>query len=442
MDASTLASLPSAFAAACRHARSDSELFERCREALVRGYNSERIWLTVSSPSSLMPLMPPPEWLAGSVEVVRLASGQTEVVIHADPAVAAEMRGHATSIALGLSVMLELHAVLQERQDQLNDAVFQLRALRQVARLLSSVHSTDETENLVLDFLAEVFFCWWACLYRPEGELYLPKVVRSLKGPMSLASVSRAELDQALPADCPVATTEDPLIGRILPPSAQLVISLDSGTERLAVLALGPRLHDQGFGPAESELVGTLAYAAAIALKNAQLVEQLQRSASTDPLTGLYNRRAMEERLVAELSRTRRHEVQTSVVMIDVDRFKLVNDTQGHATGDRLLVEIGRILKKQCRSLDAAGRFGGDEFLVILPMTSAAEALSFVSRVQRAVGSLDHAFPEFCSPSLSMGVAEAPRHGRGHDQILGAADAALYEAKRGGRNTVQTAPEP
>ena len=442
MDASTLASLPSAFATACRHARSDSELFERCREALVRGYNSERIWLAVTSPSTLMPLLPPPAWLAGSVEVVRLASGQTDVAIHAEPAVAAEMRRHATPIALGLSVMLELHAVLQERQDQLNDAVFQLRALRQVARLLSSVHSAEETENLVLDFMAEVFFCWWACLYRAEGGLYLPKVVRSLKGSMSLASISRAELDQALPADCPVATNDDPLIARILPPTAQLVISLDAGTERLAVLTLGPRLHDQGFSHTESELAGTLAYAAAIALKNAQLVEQLQRSASTDPLTGLGNRRAMEERLAAELSRTHRHQVATAVVMIDVDRFKQVNDTQGHATGDRLLVEIGRILKQQCRSLDAVGRFGGDEFLVILPMTSAKETRSFVERVQRAVRALDDAFPEFCSPSLSMGIAEAPRHGRGHDQLLGAADAALYQAKRGGRNAVQTALEP
>ena len=444
MDSSTslLASLPSAFANACRHARTDSELFERCREALARRFNSDRIWLSVTSPNALMTLLPPPDWLAGSVEVVRLGSGQTDVAIFAEPAVAAEMRGHATPIALGLSVMLELHSVLRERQGQLDDAVFQLRALRQVARLLSSVHSTEETENLVLDFMAEVFFCWWACLYRPVGDLYLPKVVRSLKGSMSLSTVARSELDRALPTDGPVSTTEDALIARILPPTAQLVVSLDAGAERLAVLTLGPRLHDQEFGQAESELAGTLAFAAAIALKNAQLVEQLQSAASTDPLTRLNNRRAMEDRLAAELSRSHRHHIQTSVVMIDVDRFKLVNDTQGHGTGDRLLVEISRILRQQCRSLDAVGRMGGDEFLVILPMTSAEEARNFVDRVQRAVGRLEQAYPEFGSPSLSMGIAEAPRHGRGPEQVLGAADAALYRAKRGGRNAVELAEEP
>jgi diguanylate cyclase (GGDEF)-like protein len=255
---------------------------------------------------------------------------------------------------------------------------------------------------------------------------------------MSLASVSRDALDRALPPDGPVATTEDALIARILPPTAQLVVSLDAGAERLAVLTLGPRLHDQQFGPAESELAGTLAYAAAIALKNSQLVEQLQSAASTDPLTGLSNRRAMENRLAAELSRTHRHQIRTSV-MIDVDRFKLVNDTQGHGTGDRLLLEIGKILRQQCRSLDAVGRMGGDEFLVILPMTTAAEATSFVDRVQRAVGRLEHDFPEFGNPSLSMGIAEAPKHGKGPEQLIGAADAALYRAKRGGRNAVETA---
>jgi diguanylate cyclase (GGDEF)-like protein len=436
---SALASLPAAFASACRHARSDDELFERCREALTRRFNSDRIWLSVTSPSAMMTLSPPPDWLSEAVEVIRLSSGQTDVGIFAEPAVAALMRGHATPIALGLSVMLELHSVLRERQDQLDDAVFQLRALRQVARLLSSVHSTEETENLILDFTAEVFFCWWACLYRPVGEEYVPKVVRSLRGSMSLASVSRDALNRALPTDGPVATTADALIARILPPTTQLVISLDAGAERLAVLTLGPRLHDQMFGQAESELAGTLAFAAAIALKNAQLVEQLQSAASTDPLTGLNNRRAMENRLAAELSRTHRHQIRTSVVMLDLDRFKQVNDTQGHGTGDRLLIEIGRILKQQCRALDAVGRMGGDEFLVILPMTSATEAESFVHRVQRAVGLLDHEFPEFGNPSLSMGIAEAPGHGKGPEQLLGAADAALYRAKRGGRNTVEIA---
>lgn len=438
-SAALLASLPGAFASACRHARTDSELFERCRDALVRRFKSERIWFNVPASTEMMGLLPPPEWLSGAVEVIKLGTGAGEIAIMAEPKVAAEMRGHATPIALGLSVMLELHTVLRERQGQLDDAVFQLRALRQVARLLSSVHSTEETENLILDFTAEVFFCWWACLYRPSGDKYIPRVVRSLKGSMTLDSVNRAELDRVLPTGTTVSSTADVGLAKLLPPTTQLVISLDAGAERLAVLSLGPRLHDQSFGATESELAATLAFAAAIALKNAELVEQLQSAASTDPLTGLLNRRVMEERLRAELSRTHRHQIRTSVVSLDVDRFKLVNDTQGHAVGDRLLIEISKILKQQCRTLDAIGRIGGDEFLVILPMTTAAEAEIFVNRLQRAMAGLEAQFPEFGRPSLSIGIAEAPRHGADAEGILGAADTALYVAKRGGRNAVQIA---
>ncbi|HTS86988.1 MAG TPA: GGDEF domain-containing protein [Gemmatimonadales bacterium] len=440
--AQPLASLPSAFAAACRHARSDSELLENCREALVQRFGSDRIWFSIVSPGNLVVDQLPPESHSGAVEVIRLSSGQTEIVIQADPAVASGLRPHATPIALGLSVMLELHAVLRERQGQLDDAIFQLRALRQVARLLSSVHSAQETESLVLDFMAEVFFCAWACLYRPLGEVYIPKAVRSHRGSMSLNPIDRMELEYAMPADSPVATADDVELAKLFPPTTRVIVSLEAGPERLAVLALGPRLQDQAFGPAECDLAGTLAFAAGIALKNAQLVEQLQSAASTDPLTGLSNRRAMEERLAAELSRTQRHSIRTSVVMLDVDRFKEVNDSMGHAAGDRLLLELARILKQQCRSLDAVGRMGGDEFLVILPMTTCEETGSFVARVQRAVAFLEKTHPEFGRPSLSMGIAEAPRHGDTPDAILGAADAALYRAKRGGRDTVATAEDP
>ena len=131
--------------------------------------------------------------------MARLGSGETEVVIHADPAVAGEMRAVAMPLALGLSVVLELRSILLERQAALDDAVFQLRALRQVARLLSSVHSIEDTEQLILDFMAEVFFAWWACLYRPEGEVYAPKVFRSLNDRLRPAPIDQAALDRALP---------------------------------------------------------------------------------------------------------------------------------------------------------------------------------------------------------------------------------------------------
>ena len=187
-----LATLPSAFAAACRLSRTEGELFERCRVALVRRFQSELIWLSLISPTEHMPRVGPAKGFEDAQEVARLSSGETEVLIHADPGVAGEMRAVAMPLALRLSVVLELRSILLERQAALDDAVFQLRALRQVARLLSSVHSIEDTEQLILDFMAEVFFAWWACLYRPEGDAYAPKVFRSLNDRLRPAPMDRA----------------------------------------------------------------------------------------------------------------------------------------------------------------------------------------------------------------------------------------------------------
>jgi hypothetical protein len=195
-----LSSIPSAFAAACRLSRTEGELFERCRMALVRRFRSERIWFDVVSGSDSRVRVGPSDGFADATEVARLGSGETEVAIHADRDVAVDMRAVAMPLALGLSVVLELRSILLERQAALDDAVFQLRALRQVARLLSSVHSIEDTEQLILDFMAEVFFAWWGCLYRPDGAVYAPKVFRSLNDRLRPAPIDGAALDRALPA--------------------------------------------------------------------------------------------------------------------------------------------------------------------------------------------------------------------------------------------------
>jgi diguanylate cyclase (GGDEF)-like protein len=434
-----LATLPSAFAAACRDSRSDAELFERCRDALVRRFHSDLIWLTVTGQGGMMTSIGTAEGRTSAVEVSRIKSGETEVVIWADPEVAQEMRGVAMPLALGLSVVLELRSVLLERQAALDDATFQLRALRQVTRLLSSVHSTEETEQLVMDFIAEVFFAWWACLYRPEQGEYVPRAFRALNDDGKPTPLNRVRLDTAFPIGSGVVRTDDISLASQVDPRTKILISLEAGTERLAVLALGARISGKNYGVAEFELAGTLSFAAAIALKNALLVEQLHSAATTDALTGLYNRRAVEQRLEAEISRATRHQLTTTVVLLDLDRFKQVNDSLGHAGGDRLLVLIAEVLRQQCRTLDAVGRLGGDEFLVILPMTSPEEAMVFVGRVLNDIKNLESSHPEFGRQSVSLGIAAAPRHGATLTALLASADIALYKAKNSGRNAVELA---
>lgn len=438
--ASALGTLPSAFAAAIRLSRSDAELFERCRDALVGRFNSTAIWFDISTPVSAVPRIGPREAWETAVPVARIRSGETEVVISAGPELAERLRSVALPLAHGLSVVVEMRSVLMERQSALDDATFQLRALRQVARLLSSVHSSAETEQLILDFMAEVFFTWWACLLRPAGDTYEPRIFRSLDERIRPAPVPRALLDAVLPTGAGATSAQDVALAALAPPTTELVVPLDAGVERLAVLLLGPRINERPYGPAELDLAGTLSFAAAIALKNAHLVEQLQTAANTDELTTLLNRRALEERLGAELSRSTRHALDTTVILLDLDNFKLVNDSGGHAAGDELLRGLGRLLKEQCRQPDVVGRLGGDEFLVMLPMTSPREAMVLIGRIQAGLPALDP-LGQGHPIAVSIGVAAAPRHGTTVGSLMAAADAAMYKAKRAGGNRAEVAGE-
>ncbi len=437
--ATLLSNLPSAFAAACRSSRTDGELLERCRLFLVHRFQVEQVWFTIRTSGGPQQFVGPLEGREAAVEVARLAAGETEVLVSATPQVAEQLRQVARPLVVGLAVVAELRSVLIERQAALDDADFQLRALRQVARLLSSVHSTDETEQLILDFMAEVFFAWWACLYRPVDDYFQPRVFRALSDRARPLPIDRAALDRALPAGSAAMTAHEVGLAQLVGQGAELIIPLDAGAERMAVLVLGSRISEKPYARPELELAGTLSFAAAIALKNSELVEQLQSAATTDELTGLYNRRALEQRLAAEISRSLRHSLHTSVLLLDLDRFKSINDTLGHPAGDRMLALVAEVLRRECRSLDVVGRLGGDEFLVILPMTSSQEAMVYVSRLQAGLKHVEERHPEFGRCTTSIGIAECPGHGQSVASVLAAADAALYRAKRSGRNAVEVA---
>jgi len=434
---SLLGGLSSAIAAACYQARSEVELYERCRDALVRSVGQDTIWLTVTAPSGTARVGPDTMQFTDAAEVFRCRSGETEIVLHSTPETVDRVRPAMAPLCFGLNVALELRSVLLDRQAALDDAAFQLRALRQVVRLLASVHSTEETQHLVLDFMSEVFFAWWAVLLRPVEGRYEPAQSRALGEGTSFETIDGRALDRALPPGSPVTTPGEVGVAALVPPGTELVVPLDAGGERLALLLLGPRINGKGYGRPERELSSTLALAAGIALKNAELVERLHSAATTDGLTGLFNRRAIEERLEAEISRSVRHQVRTTIALVDLDRFKLINDTLGHAAGDRYLVHIGELLRQHVRTLDVAGRIGGDEFLVILPMTSVEEARIFASRFRVGQEQFNASHPEFGQATVSIGLAESPRDGENVSSLLAAADAALYRAKHAGRNTVE-----
>lgn len=176
--------------------------------------------------------------------------------------------------------------------------------------------------------------------------------------------------------------------------------------------------------------------------RTAQLREtnaELERLALRDPLTGLYNRRYLEEALYTEVARGARYQLEVSLVFLDVDHFKAYNDTHGHPAGDALLIQLGEVLRVGGRASDVAARYGGEEFVLVLPQTSADGAKILADRVRERVE--QSAFPlQHSQPggnlTVSVGYATFPQDARNAAELLEAADRGLLKAKRYGRNCV------
>ena len=169
-------------------------------------------------------------------------------------------------------------------------------------------------------------------------------------------------------------------------------------------------------------------------------LHRYERHASTDALTGLSNRHSMEETFPVEVQRCIDERISVSLIMIDVDSFKSFNDKFGHVAGDRALSAVGQILRKQFRPRDLLVRYGGDEFAVLLPGATQAEALAIAERVRQAISVSDHISDDSLIKipvNVSMGVAELDTR-RSFEELLRAADEALYRAKDAGRNVVST----
>lgn len=167
-------------------------------------------------------------------------------------------------------------------------------------------------------------------------------------------------------------------------------------------------------------------------------LREAQTLSFTDPLTGLYNRRSLEKMLEREVLLAGRHHQPLSLVVIDVDHFKSVNDSFGHAAGDDLLRYVAKTLTETLRRTDLAFRNGGDEFVILLPQTTLNNALAAMEKVRRSLaqGTPERHAAKLPSPTLSIGVAELWR-GCAAPELLRAADSALYRAKRESRNCVR-----
>lgn len=183
------------------------------------------------------------------------------------------------------------------------------------------------------------------------------------------------------------------------------------------------------FSATDLDLLTVVARYLAGAFEVARLHEQLRTLAATDPLTGLMNRRAFVDQIEAEINRSRRTDRPFAVALLDLDGFKAINDAHGHAAGDVALIRVAEVLRRGARTYDRVARFGGDEFVLFLPATTAAQAHEVLERVRSIALPLGET-PEGTHLTVSWGIASWPSDGDSPEVLMGMADARLYAMKK------------
>jgi len=209
----------------------------------------------------------------------------------------------------------------------------------------------------------------------------------------------------------------------------------------LGVVELVNALGRPSFGPEDIPILKSLADYAAIALENARYVQRIHELTITDDCTALYNARHLNFVLDTEIYRSNRYAYEFSVIFIDLDYFKQVNDVHGHLVGSKLLWMIGDLIKGNLRMIDYAFRYGGDEFVVLLPQTSKENALLVVRRVRELLNSRVFFSEERMDIKVtaSFGIASFPVDGRTRKELLLKADEAMYLVKNTTRDDIALA---
>ena len=235
----------------------------------------------------------------------------------------------------------------------------------------------------------------------------------------------------------------DPQMGLIchhfmhIPRAGYLCLPLMVQGATLGVLSLSEKeLQDGVHQPGVQQLAVAVGETIKLSLSNLKLREELREQAVHDPLTGLFNRRYLDETLTRELHMARRRSAPLSVVMVDIDGFKQFNDSFGHGPGDAVLRELGRVLREGLRKSDISCRYGGDEFVLVLPDSSLANARERLEKIRSFLKGLEihYGSQVLGLINISAGIVQAPEHGATASELLQAADEAMYAAKQAGRD--------
>ena len=339
----------------------------------------------------------------------------------------------------------EVEQGLRESEAQSEVAVHNLSLMHDMTSLLQSCADVSESLEVIHQFASRLFPTGGGVLYlfrESRNQLIsalswgTPADSKEIFQPEDCWALRRGEphkLDHAYHSlACSHMERHNEIFSLCMPVMAKGNV--------LGILYL-QRQQDESVSDVEYQLAATMASQIALALSNIKLRETLRDLSVRDPLTGLFNRRYMEESLQREIATAKRKERQLGLAMLDVDHFKKFNDTFGHDAGDLLLREVGVLLMQRSRAGDIACRFGGEEFVMIYPEASPEIVIKLAEELRQAIHDLQvqHFGRSLGQVTASLGLAFFPQHGQSTAAILRAADKALYEAKGAGRNCVQVA---
>lgn len=335
----------------------------------------------------------------------------------------------------------QLHGALDHAQHR----SVELRALSNYGNMLQSCASADETWPLTTSLLGSLLPDIAGSLYRIRNSQDHAELVMQWGGAAGPGAMIAVDACWALRRGQPhvsdathggrcahIAAVNDPH-------PAALCLPLVAQGAQLGLLSLSG---DPQVLAKHRDIIEAAAEKLSMALANLSLQDRLRQQSIRDPLSGLFNRRYLEESATRELARCARRDLPLSVLMLDIDHFKVFNDTHGHSGGDAVLAQFGKLLQSMTRGEDIACRYGGEEFTLILPEAGIHAALERAEEVRAAVEAMhvSHLGTLLSRVTISIGVASFPGNGQTPEVLMQVADEALYRAKRAGRNRVEAAP--
>lgn len=317
----------------------------------------------------------------------------------------------------------------------------QLQAINAIAQQTTAVLELEELLDRVCKLIRDAFrVCHVSLFLREDHDLVLrahhgtltPRIPQGGRFPASnepWASILSSG-KTATESDLRTATT----LKFFAESASRMRIPLVSFGQTLGVLGLDSS-HPDAFRDGDLESLESVADICATAIQNAHYVERVKQLAYLDGLTGIFNRRFFELRILEEIERASRYGTGMAVIMADIDQFKRLNDEFGHVLGDEVLRQTSSLFHQQLRKIDVVCRYGGEEFGILLTQTNAQHAMNIGEKLRKMVAGWQ--FPGVPrTVTISAGAAAFPDHGATRDELVKAADAALYAAKQAGRNKV------